>query len=72
MSAADMADGELDFEEFSAWFLKQEGLPDGFEPPEDSQLNFFGGPKQNKGQSRLKKVMSPFSRVTKKVLLRHF
>ena len=23
MSAADMADGELDFDEFSAWFLKQ-------------------------------------------------
>lgn len=33
ISAADMADGELDFDEFSAWFLKQEGLPDEFCAP---------------------------------------
>ena len=33
MKASDVADGELDFDEFSAWFLKQEGLPDSFAPP---------------------------------------
>ena len=33
MSAKDLEDGELDFDEFSAWFLKQEGLPDSFGAP---------------------------------------
>jgi hypothetical protein len=32
-TAADMGDGELDFDEFCGWYLKQEGLPDGFAPP---------------------------------------
>ena len=30
---ADMGDGELDFDEFCSWYLKQEGLPDSFAPP---------------------------------------
>ena len=34
----DMGDGELSFEEFMAWFLKQDGLPDDFAAPTPKAL----------------------------------
>ena len=42
MSTADLDDGELDFEEFSAWFLKQEGVPDSFAPPTEGRAGGLG------------------------------
>ena len=33
ITADDMPDGEMDFDDFSAWILKQEGLPAGFGMP---------------------------------------
>ena len=71
MSAADMADGELDFEEFSAWFLKQEGLPDEFGPPKaGSSLNPAAGKEKGDGifGKTIGKALKPFTAATKKAV----
>ena len=68
MSAADMADGELDFAEFSAWFLKQEGLPDDFSAPKGGTPH-PGGPKsEGMFGKALGSVMHPFSKMSKKAV----
>ena len=35
MYVVSRADGELTFDEFSSWYLEQEGLPEGFSAPSD-------------------------------------
>ena len=76
MSASDMADGELDFDEFSAWFLKQEGLPDTFAPP---SANAVPGGKGEKKQGAVQKLagaaggvaglaLKPLAKLTKEVV----
>eukprot|EP01050_Picozoa_sp_SAG11_P006513 SAG11_NODE_508_length_8874_cov_5.205812_3_plen_158_part_00 len=67
MSAADMADGELDFDEFSAWFLKQEGLPDDFSAPTGGPPSLGGAKEEGGGKvgKALGKALSPFTKMTK-------
>ena len=64
MSASDMADGELDFDEFSAWFLKQEGLPDDFSAPK-AGAGPPGGKK--KGPGKVKRLLTPLAKNVRKV-----
>ena len=68
MSAADLADGELDFDEFSAWFLKQEGLPDEFGPPGGGTLNPAAIKEKGKVGAAMGKAFKPFTAATKKAV----
>lgn len=74
ISAADMDDGELDFDEFSAWFLKQEGLPDTFSAPKANPVP--GGAKAESGMRKLTNAsmavtglaLKPLSMLTKQAV----
>jgi Ca2+-binding EF-hand superfamily protein len=77
MSSADLADGELSFDEFSAWFLKQEGLPDDFAAPKDGATGGLGRKQGKKkqggdaakgGEGALQRFITPFVSMTKKVV----
>ena len=69
MAAADMADGEIDFDEFKAWFLAQDNLPDDFSAAAGGKP---GGFSQKKGKGKLgklrTKLMSPLAGMTKAVV----
>ena len=49
INKADMRDGELSFDEFMAWFLKQDGLPDEFASPSLTGGTSLASRKKNKG-----------------------
>eukprot|EP01052_Picozoa_sp_SAG31_P000525 SAG31_NODE_15_length_37942_cov_32.078297_30_plen_210_part_00 len=70
ISASDMEEGYLTFEEFSAWFLKQEGLPAEFVPPDQGAT--AGGLSKDKRKSLVKRMVKtaflPLSVGTKVVM----
>ena len=64
---ASRPDGELTFEEFSQWYLKQEGLPDGFSAPSGQLGGGLGKKEKGKIAKAREAVMKPLSGMTKKV-----
>eukprot|EP01043_Picozoa_sp_COSAG02_P014829 COSAG02_NODE_618_length_19461_cov_39.117447_6_plen_1075_part_00 len=58
-------DGELNFEEFSRWFLRQEGLPDEFSAPQAGKPGGVGPPKE---KGAIGKIASKASSIALKPL----
>jgi Ca2+-binding EF-hand superfamily protein len=64
---ADMANGELSFDQFMAWYLKQDTLPDEFHAPDGSAPVGGLDKKKKKGlvQNGVRAVLLPLKAVTK-------
>lgn len=78
MSSGDLDGREMTFDEFTAWFLKVEGLPDDFSAPDDGATGGLGRQQSKKkmkkqkeeandGTGPLQRFMVPFMSMTKKV-----
>ena len=67
ISESDMADGELNFDEFMAWYLKQDTLPDEFSAPDGSAPAGGLGKQKKKGvvSNGVRKVLMPLRAVKK-------
>ena len=57
--------GEMDFDEFSAWILKQEGLPDSFGAPKDVGTAGLGGKKDGLLKKGFGALMMPLELTAK-------